>query len=175
MLSFRDSWDVWRKKVNAALGNVEEIDADEVVYSNTTSGLTATNVQSAIDEVVSGVGSLDGSDIAYDGTASSLSATNVQGAIDEVVTDLGTANGKISALEGKFVLKTLTGTTTSGGWIVTDIPFSTTKIIPVCTSLPVKFAFAAKQTDFDAWGIKVMNHDFTALASTEVTITYMEL
>lgn len=93
LFTMRDSWNVWRRKVNAAIGNVEEIDADEIIYDNTTSGLTATNVQSAIDEVVSGVGSLDGGDIAYDGTTSGLSATSVQGAIDEVdgtVDNLGT-------------------------------------------------------------------------------------
>lgn len=31
-------------------------DADDVVYDNTTSGLTATDVQSAIDEIVQGIG-----------------------------------------------------------------------------------------------------------------------
>ena len=90
LFTMRDSWNVWREKVNKAIGNVEEIDADEIVYDNTTSGLTATNVQSAIDEVVSGVGSLDGSDIAYDGTTSGLSATNVQSAIDEIDGDVDT-------------------------------------------------------------------------------------
>lgn len=32
-------------------------DASEVAYDNTTSGLTATNVQDAIDEIASGCGS----------------------------------------------------------------------------------------------------------------------
>ena len=57
-MNWRDSWEVWRGKVNQAIGNVEEIDADEIVYDNTTSGLTATNVQSAIDEVAGDVDTL---------------------------------------------------------------------------------------------------------------------
>ena len=59
LFSMRDSWEVWRRKVNAAIGNVEEIDADEIVYDNTTSGLTATNAQSAIDEIASDVSTLN--------------------------------------------------------------------------------------------------------------------
>lgn len=98
MLGFRDSWNVWREKVNKALGTVEEIDADEVVYDNTDSGLTATNVQSAIDEVVGDIDDLDGGDIAYDGTDSGLIATNVQGAIDEVA-------AVTTAVHGNYVSK----------------------------------------------------------------------
>lgn len=53
--TIRDSWDVWRRKVNEALGTVERLDADEVHYDKTTSGMTATNVQSAIDELDAGL------------------------------------------------------------------------------------------------------------------------
>ena len=59
--------------------------ADQLEYDNTTSGLTATNVQDAIDEVSNP--SIPSSDqISYDNSTSGLSATNVQDAIDEVVT-----------------------------------------------------------------------------------------
>jgi hypothetical protein len=52
LFSMRDSWNVWRRKVNEALGgSVEPIPSEDVVYDNTDSGLAATNVQSAIDEV----------------------------------------------------------------------------------------------------------------------------
>lgn len=52
MSLFRDSWEVWRRKVNEALGGlVEPVKAEDVTYDNTDSGLTATDVQSAIDEV----------------------------------------------------------------------------------------------------------------------------
>ena len=84
----RDSWNVWREKVNRAIGNVEEIDADEVVYDNTTSGLTATDVQAAIDEVAGDIPEVPStyaaSDITYDNTTSGLTATTAQDAIDEL-------------------------------------------------------------------------------------------
>lgn len=84
----RDSWNVWREKVNRAIGNVEEIDADEVVYDNTTSGLTATDVQAAIDEVVGDIPVVPttyaASDVTYDNTTSGLAATTAQAAIDEL-------------------------------------------------------------------------------------------
>lgn len=52
LFSMRDSWNVWRRKVNEALGGlVDPIESADVTYDNTDSGLTATNVQSAIDEV----------------------------------------------------------------------------------------------------------------------------
>ena len=52
--------------------------ASAVGYDNTTSGLTATNVQDAVDEVSSAGG------VSYDNTESGLTATNVQGALNEV-------------------------------------------------------------------------------------------
>ena len=58
IFKFRDSWEVWRHKVDKALGTVEEIDADEIVYDNTSSHLTATNAQSAIDELNSNIGGI---------------------------------------------------------------------------------------------------------------------
>ena len=52
LFKMRDSWNVWRRKVDAALGGtIEPVKSEDVVYDNTESGLTATNVQGAIDEV----------------------------------------------------------------------------------------------------------------------------
>lgn len=61
-------------------GGGDAITANNVVYDNTTSGLTASNVQAAIDEV----DGKDAGDIEYDNTNSGLTATNVQAAIDEL-------------------------------------------------------------------------------------------
>lgn len=59
--------------------------ASDVTYDNTGSGLTATDVQDAIDELKSDIPtSMAGSDITYDNSGSGLTATNVQDAIDEV-------------------------------------------------------------------------------------------
>jgi hypothetical protein len=55
------------------------LDAGEVPYDNSTSGLTADDVQAAIDEIQG-----DASKIDYDNAVSGLSATNVKAAIDEI-------------------------------------------------------------------------------------------
>lgn len=62
-------------------------DASDVDYDNTTSGLTATNVQNAIDEVVNTF--KDAENIDYDNTDSGLTATDVQSAIDELASGGG--------------------------------------------------------------------------------------
>jgi hypothetical protein len=73
------------QSVNGQIGTVS-LDADDIGYDNTTSGLTGTDVQDAIDELAarpSGGGSAD--QVTYDNTTSGLLATNVQDAIDELV------------------------------------------------------------------------------------------
>ena len=71
--TIRDSWDVCRRKVNEALSTVERLDADEIHYDKTTSGMSATNVQSAIDEVDAG--------------------------LDGAIIGLGTVSGKVESIE----------------------------------------------------------------------------
>lgn len=58
------------------------IDASDVVYDNTVSGLSSTNAQGAIDELRTA------GNILYDNTVSGLSATNVNDAIDEVASSV---------------------------------------------------------------------------------------
>ena len=61
-----------------------------IPYDNTDSGLTATTVKTAIDEVVGMVESISGggaetaTEVSYSNTTSGLTATNVQAAIDEL-------------------------------------------------------------------------------------------
>lgn len=64
-------------------GGSAEIQAANVTYNNTSSGMTADDVQDAIDELHSS------SNIAYDNTASGLTATNVKAALDELATGGG--------------------------------------------------------------------------------------
>ena len=64
-------------------GNDIPSDAEGLSYDNTDSGLTADNVQSAIDEIVTDIPTT-AEDIGYDNTDSGLTADNVQGAIDEL-------------------------------------------------------------------------------------------
>lgn len=62
--------------------------AEDIGYDNSTSHLTADNVQAAIDEVVGDIAALDAEDVSYDNTDSGLTATDVQAAIDEVAGDI---------------------------------------------------------------------------------------
>ena len=48
-MRYKDSWTVWRKKVNDAIGTIEQIFAKNVFYDNETSHLATDNVQGAID------------------------------------------------------------------------------------------------------------------------------
>ena len=95
-------------------------EAEDVSYDNSESGLTATNVQDAIDEVLEEGGKVqdvkvdgesvvdenkvaqittpDADGISYDNTTSGLEADDVQEAIDEVVTDIESVE---TALETK--------------------------------------------------------------------------
>lgn len=102
---FRDSWEVWRRKVDSAIGGGgDPIDSKDVTYNGTSSGLSATNVQAAIDEVAGDVSSLDSEDVAYDSTSSGLSATNVQGAIDEIAGDISDLEDAIAVSNAPFTV-----------------------------------------------------------------------
>lgn len=64
--------------------------ASDVTYDNTGSGLTATDVQDALDEIYSAIpSSMSASDVTYDNSGSGLTATNAQDAIDELASGSG--------------------------------------------------------------------------------------
>ena len=68
-------------------GGSVEIAAANVSYDGTTSGLVATSVQAAIDELAQGGSvTVEADDVTYDNTSSGLTATDVQAAIDELAT-----------------------------------------------------------------------------------------
>lgn len=73
-------------------GQAASAEADGIDYDNTESGLTADNVQDAIDEIVGSMGGGSADDITYDNTDSGMQATDVQDAIDEL--SAGKANGE---------------------------------------------------------------------------------
>ena len=66
-----------------------------VSYDNTTSGLTATDVQAAIDEIVNEMPTT-ATEVCYDNTTSGLTATDVQAAIDEIVDEMPTTAAEVS-------------------------------------------------------------------------------
>ena len=87
-----------------ALSTDISLDSSDIDYDNTGSGLTATDVQEAIDELAQGGGGGGGSaaDITYDPTTSGASATNVQDALDEAFDDL---DGKQPTITASGILK----------------------------------------------------------------------
>ena len=79
-------------KVIGLLSTNIQVDSDKIGYNNLTSGLTATNVKSAIDELKSDIDNVptnpDADDVSYDNTTSGMTADDVQGAIDELKSDI---------------------------------------------------------------------------------------
>lgn len=70
-------------------GGLTSVDASDVNYDNTVSGLAATDVQDAIDEVVSDIPTgFAATAITYDNTVSGLTAADVQAAIDELQNEI---------------------------------------------------------------------------------------
>lgn len=79
-------------KVIGLLSTNIQVDSGKIGYNNLTSGLSATNVKSAIDELKSDIDNIqvtpDADDVSYDNTTSQMTATDVQGAIDELKSDI---------------------------------------------------------------------------------------
>jgi len=121
-----------------------DYDADQVTYDNSTSGLTATDVQGAVDEVEGRVDTIesatyvnsfnsrtgavlpaasdyDADQVDYDNATSGLTATDVQAAIDEVDGDLDvhiadtTAHGTTGDVVGTSDSQVLTNKDIDGG------------------------------------------------------------
>lgn len=106
-------------EIYAMIGGGSTVTADVVSYDNTASGLSADNVQDAIDEVH------NSSNIAYDNTTSGLSATNVKSAIDELAT--GTGGGydlDITAHMGDCTLSPTSGVTFSDALGFSDVKYA---------------------------------------------------
>lgn len=101
-------------------GGLSSVDASDVDYDNSGSGLTATDVQAAIDEVVGDIPTgFAATAITYDNTVSGLTAADVQAAIDElkalipsrqyVSTGLEIINARCNILDGGYYIDNDTG------------------------------------------------------------------
>ena len=91
-------------KVIGLLSTNIQVDSDKIGYNNLTSGLSATNVKSALDELKSDIDNVptnpDADDVSYDNTTSGMTADDVQGAIDELKNDIdskGTASMNVTS------------------------------------------------------------------------------
>jgi hypothetical protein len=92
--------DVENKTIDATAAtgnNTLSADSDDIVYDPTTSGMTATNVKSALDELKAGLeGQNEASEITFDPSSSTLADTNVQDAIDSLDVKVEANAGSVS-------------------------------------------------------------------------------
>lgn len=125
-------------------GGLSSVDAGDVNYDNSVSGLTATDVQAAIDEVQAEIAAIPStvaaSAVTYDNTVSGLTAADVQAAIDELKALIPTTPQYIT-----------TGLTTSGciinqggyyvdnGTVYVDVTLTTTQSLSANDSIILGF------------------------------------
>lgn len=68
-------------------GIIMPIEAFRVIYNNTSSGLSADDIQAAIDELNNLIAALQAAQIGYDASTSGLNVGNVKAALDKLATD----------------------------------------------------------------------------------------
>jgi len=87
--------------------------AKKILYDNTNTGMSATNLQDAIDELHGILNSLAASSIDYDNSSSGLSATDVQSAIDEINSKVHDEKVKVSSNDttADFLINKIVGGT----------------------------------------------------------------
>lgn len=101
-------------------------EAFRVVYNNTISGLTADDVQDALDEINNNLETLTASEVAYVNTTSGLTADKVQTAIDEIYSayghnkryTVGTSPGDYTSIQDAINAAVADGHTTSSNQAV---------------------------------------------------------
>lgn len=131
-------------------GGSSQIDASDVDYDNTGSGLTATDVQDAIDELASGARSMPASSVTYDNTVSGLTASDVQDAIDElkalipvtpqyVTTGLSIVAGRCTINSGGYYI--------DNGYVYVDITITTPASVSSGNGLVTGFPTASTSGD----------------------------
>jgi len=108
-------------RTGAITAQASDYDAAQIDYDNTSSGLSATNLQDAVDEIVGASGGLvssvfgrtgavvaaasdyDAAQVDFDNTSSSLTSTDVQGALEELASAGGGGGGAWSRTDGASV------------------------------------------------------------------------
>lgn len=105
-------------------GGGNEIEAQNVSYDNTTSGLTADDVQSAIDEVYAAIPvGPSGAPISF-GNASSVTATSTFTIDEQLIKTASANNGTYAKLYGGFTIDLSNQTTLTGDVVVASLPVS---------------------------------------------------
>ena len=142
-------------------GGGTDVEADNVKYDNTTSGLTADDVQDAIDEVVTMIPSVpatyDADDVTYDNTASGLTATNVQDAIDELA-----GASPVIAEHGIYELwknADISQPFAAQNIVLSDFDANKYDALIICTATGTNERFGAKWHEFDKDVLSVANYE----------------
>lgn len=146
-----------------------QLPATSVSYSNTSSGLTATNVQAAIDEVKTDIPS-SAADVSYSNTTSGLSANTVQAAIDEV-------KAEVDAIPTSSILTgTIKGTTSANGNLSTNLGSNIAILAAHAnTSIMVTPYFDGNTWNFHLIQTGATTYNVHASQSVTVTYYYVEL
>lgn len=139
-----------RQVVEVEAGAPQSVAAEDVSYNNTTSGLTADEVQAAIDEIVGLIpsdapvdtvfgrigdvvalsGDYDAIQVDYDNTTTGITATDVQDALDELFVliqaagDVDTVFGRtgdVVAVAGDYTAAQVTYDNTTSGLSATEV------------------------------------------------------
>ena len=163
----------WNGRSGIVLPEAHDYKAAQVDYVNTNSGLTATDVQAAVDEVQSEIAALpitfvesfnartgsvtpntgdyNAGQITYDNTVSGLTATDTQAAIDELaaapggVTSFNTRTGAVIPLSGDYHAEDIYYDNTTSGMTATD----TQAAIDELDDRLDNFSVAASQVGYD--------------------------
>ena len=165
-------------------GGGTDIAASAVSYDGTTSGLSATNVNAAIDEVAASITTPDAEDVDYDNQTSGLSATNVQAAIDELASasdvTIIAPETKIGTFLGKDLYrKVVTASNPTTGSSI-DATLTNSYIDDVVSvngsyktstfTVPISYAGAGNTTGGITFTSSGMITNFQTLTPTEVTV-----
>lgn len=200
-------------RTGAVVAAAGDYDAIQVDYDNSTSGLAATDVKGALDEVTAGLISLIGSipppapvdsvfgrtgavvavsgdytalEVDYDNSGSGLVATDVQAAIDEVlaaasapVASVFGRTGAVVAVAGDYTALEVDYDNSGSGLVATDVQAAIDEVLaaaaaPVSSVFGRAGAVVAAASDYDADQVDYDNA-ISGLTATDVKAAIDEL
>ena len=134
--------------------DLSALQAQNISYDNTQSGLTATDAQEAIDEVLGEIPTIPStyaaSDITYDNTSSGLSANNAQDAIDELKSDIPT-------IPSSYAASAITYDNSQSGLSATDAQAAIDEVLGEIPTIPSTYAASDITYDNTSSGLSANN------------------
>lgn len=156
-------------------GGGDEIEAQNVSYDNTTSGLTADDVQSAIDEVYAAIpvgptpGQYDFDLSAYSGDATVTSSNATVNSANTKVSYLLNADKSIGKIYGGVSVTSITGLSSSDFTKVATI--SASDFAPITNAYDIYVGFGNIITSGSSWSICRCKLHFNTNGSIDVMIS----